>query len=276
MEKTILPPLEGYEGQEETNLAEALGIKKDVSKDMLKDLSLLKALKTGETISLRVHSADQDCLRVSLGNLNGIIPGDEVDPDRSVALAGFVGQIIRVKVISFDGENGNVILSRKKARQEDAQQLLSLLKAGDRIKGIVKVILPYGCFVEIGGVTGLLKDRDIAHFPVKAEKTFQIGQQIEVQVTQISKQGRVYLSTKDLIPKPGPECFSKFNPKSTYLGTVRSVHIFGVFVDIDGVDALCTLPPTGRAHPGQKVNVRINQVMPAEGKLHGRIVRFFS
>lgn len=274
MEKTTLPPLEGYEGQKETNLAEALGIKKEESKDMIKELS--KALKKGETISVRVQSSNGECLRVSLGNVVGIIPGNEVDPDRDVALAGFVGQIIRAKIISLDAQKGEVILSRKMARQEDAEQLLASIKTGDRIKGIVKVILPYGCFVEIGGVTGLLKDRDIAHFPVKAQKTFQIGQQIEVQVTQISKKGRVYLSTKELIPKPGPDSFAKFKPKDTWIGTVRSVHSFGVFVDIEGVEALCTLPATGRVSSGQKVRVKINQVIPEEGKIHGRIDRFLS
>lgn len=276
MKKLNLPPLEGDTGQEVLNLTDILGYSKPAFDSTKINKELSKALKTEGIISARVKAEDGKSLIVDMGDLNAFIPIEEVDPDRTVSLAGFVGNLVRVKVISLDLEKNQVVLSRKQARIEDAKNLLTSIKSGDVVKGIVKVILPYGCFVELGGVAGLLKDRDIAHHPVKAQKLFTVGQSIEVQITEITKNNRIYLSTKNLLPKPGLDAFRQIVPGHTYEGSVVSVHSFGVFVriKINNVEALCSLPPTGNIFPGQAVSVKINQVIPEEGKAHGNIKKF--
>ncbi len=267
--------LEGFEGQHKVQIGELLNstAKKACSPGKMTEAELQTALHRQSIISGRVIGRDGGQLLIALGCRTGIMPADEVDPDRTVALDGFIGQVIDFKITGFVGKNP--LLSRKVARREKAAQLLQRIRVGDRLTGIVKVILPYGCYVEIGGIAGLLKNREIATRPVKAQEIFELGQCIEVVVREISRQGRVYLSTKELAEQPGREEYSRFTVGSRWLGTVVTVTDFGVFVNVaPGIDALSSLPAAGRAETGRRVLFKVNQVNAPEGKIHGKILRF--
>lgn len=262
--------LEGFAGQQRISVKELLN-PPDGRGFTEADIRL--AYQRQSTISGRVIGRDGDRLLVDMGCQTGIVPATEVDPDRSVALDGFIGQVIDFKITGFDGPDP--LLSRKAARKEKAALLLEHIRVGDRLTGIVKVLLPYGCYVEIGGIAGLLKNRDIARRPVKAAEIFSPGQCIEVVVKEISRQGRVYLSTREMAGQPGPEEYNRFKVNSRWLGTVVTVTDFGVFVNLaPGIDALAGLPATGRAEAGCQVLFKVNQVNPGEGKIHGKILRF--
>lgn len=263
--------LEGFAGQRQFNINELLTPPDD--KFLFTEKELHLAFQNQEIISGRVIGRDGDRLLVNLGCSIGVVSKEEVDPDRLVALDGFIGQVIDFKIIGFEGSCP--LLSRKAARMEKAALLLDRIKAGDRLTGIVKVILAYGCFVEIGGVAGLLKNRDIARRPVMARDIFEIGQCIDVVVKEISRQGRVYLSTRELVGVPGQEDYGRFKVNSRWLGTVVTVTGFGVFVNLaPGIDALGSLPATGRVEVGRQVLFKVNQANPGEGKIHGKILRF--
>lgn len=264
--------LEGFTGQQKTSINEILQPSLP-GQGFFTDAELQEAFHGQSIISGRVIGREDNRLLVDLGSRTGIIPADELDPDRLVALDGFIGQVVDFKITGFDGLSP--LLSRKAARKEKAVRLLARIQLGDRLTGIVKVILPYGCFVEIGGVAGLLKNRDIARRPVKAHELFSPGQCIEVVVKEISRQGRVYLSTRELAGQPEPEEYSRYKVNSRWLGTVVTVTEFGVFVNLaPGIDALGSLPPAGRVEVGRQVLFKVNQVNPGEGKIHGKILRF--
>ena len=67
-----------------------------------------------------------------------------------------------------------------------------------------KMIVDFGAFVEIlPGKEGLLHISHIAHERVaKVEDVLNIGDEVEVKVTEIDEKGRVNLSRKVLLPKP--------------------------------------------------------------------------
>lgn len=264
--------LEGFAGQQKVSIIELLEPPPG-DNGFFTDAELQQVFQRQNIISGRVIGRDDNRLLVDLGSRIGIIPAADVDPDRSVALDGFIGQVVDFKITGFDGPIP--LLSRKVARTEKAARLLERIKLGDRLTGIVKVILPYGCFVEIGGIAGLLKNRDIARRPVKAREIFSPGQCIEVMVKEISRQGRVYLSTRELADQPGTEEYGRFKVNSRWLGTVVTVTEFGVFVNLaPGIDALGSLPATGGLEVGCQVLFKVNQVSPGEGKIHGKIMRF--
>jgi ribosomal protein S1 len=263
--------LEGFTGQRKVDINELLA--PPIANGCFTEAELHLAFQNQKIISGRVIGREGDRLLVDLGCRTGIVPAAEVDPNRAVALDGFVGQMIDFKVIGFEGLSP--LLSRKAARREKAVLLLNRIKVGDRLTGIVKVILSYGCFVEIGGVAGLLKNRDIDRRPVMARNVLEIGQCIDVVVKEISRQGRVYLSTRELIDRPGPRDYDRFRVNSRWLGTVVTITDFGVFVNLaPGIDALGSLPATGRAEVGRQVLFKVNQVNAGEGKIHGKILRF--
>lgn len=263
--------LEGFEGQQRVGIDEL--INRAGGRSCFNEDELRRAFHRQSIISGRVIGRDETGLIVDLGGKTGVIPATEVDPDRNVALDGFIGQLIDFKIAGYDSER--LLLSRKAARKEKAALLLERIKAGDRLNGIVKVILPYGCFIELGGIAGLLKNREIDRRPVKAQEIFKIGQCIEVVIKEISRQGRVYLSTRDLVSRPGREEYSRFKVNSRWLGTIVTVTDFGVFVNLSpGIDALAGLPADGRVETGRRVLFKVNQVDPEESKIHGKILRF--
>ena len=79
------------------------------------------------------------------------------------------------------------------------------LSRGDVIDGLVKALKPYGAFVEVGGMSGLLHISQISMDRINdLEKVLQPGQKIKCMIIDHDKvNGRIALSTKTLEPEPG-------------------------------------------------------------------------
>lgn len=73
------------------------------------------------------------------------------------------------------------------------------------VAGVVQSVKPYGAFIDLGGVTGLLHVSQISHDRVLVlDKILQEGDKIKVMIlSQDRERGRVTLSTKKLEPTPG-------------------------------------------------------------------------
>ena len=71
-------------------------------------------------------------------------------------------------------------------------------------KGKVTRIVNFGAFVELlPGKEGLLRIGNIAHERIeKVEDVLNVGDEVEVKVTEIDDKGRVNVSRKVLLPKP--------------------------------------------------------------------------
>merc|ERR1712045_354974 len=85
------------------------------------------------------------------------------------------------------------------------EQQMSDLSRGDIINGIVKALKPYGAFVEVGGMSGLLHISQIPYDRIDdLEKVLQPGQKVKCMIIDHDKvNGRIALSTKSLEPEPG-------------------------------------------------------------------------
>lgn len=149
-------------------------------------------------------------LYVNLGNgITGIIPRTEVEAinvDESglpkVNLCtGKVNKYVQFKIKQIDSDN-NILLSRRDVQRETLKWIEHNLKVGDKIKGIVKSIKPYGAFIEIGGgVVGLvhIEDLSIARIRTPFER-LKIGQNVKVVVKSINKEeGKILLSYKETL-----------------------------------------------------------------------------
>jgi len=79
------------------------------------------------------------------------------------------------------------------------------LSRGDVIDGIVKALKPYGAFVEVGGMSGLLHISQISMDRINdLEAVLKPGQRIKCMIIDHDKvNGRIALSTKTLEQEPG-------------------------------------------------------------------------
>merc|ERR1711862_396177 len=85
------------------------------------------------------------------------------------------------------------------------EQQMKDLSRGDVIQGVVKALKPYGAFVEVGGMSGLLHISQISYDRIEdLEKVLQPGMQVKCMIIDHDKvNGRIALSTKTLEPEPG-------------------------------------------------------------------------
>ncbi|MGL6283153.1 MAG: S1 RNA-binding domain-containing protein, partial [Microcoleaceae cyanobacterium] len=79
------------------------------------------------------------------------------------------------------------------------------LEVAEVVIGTVRGIKPYGAFIDIGGVSGLLHISEISHEHIDTPSTvFKVNDELKVMIIDLdSERGRISLSTKQLEPEPG-------------------------------------------------------------------------
>jgi small subunit ribosomal protein S1 len=134
-----------------------------------------------------------DGLRAFLpgSHLAGQLPTDDL-----------IGQTLDLKFLEVNQEDNKLVVSNRRAVVE---KQMSNLSRGDLVSGMVKALKPYGAFIEIGGMSGLLHISQISYDRIDdLEAVLQPGMEIKCMIIDHDKlNGRIALSTKTLEPEPG-------------------------------------------------------------------------
>lgn len=150
---------------------------------------------------------EAECVSVNRGGaiflvegLRAFLPGSHLTgrlPDEDL-----IGQKLPLKFLEVNQEDNKLVVSNRRAVVE-AQ--MAELSRGDVIDGVVKALKPYGAFVEVGGMSGLLHISQISYDRIDdLEKVLQPGQKVKCMIIDHDKvNGRIALSTKSLEPEPG-------------------------------------------------------------------------
>lgn len=150
---------------------------------------------------------DAECVSVNRGGaiflvegLRAFLPGSHLTgrlPDDDL-----VGQHLPLKFLEVNQEENKLVVSNRRAVVETQMEDLS---RGDVIEGVIKALKPYGAFVEVGGMSGLLHISQISMDRiVDIERVLQPGQRVKCMIIDHDKvNGRIALSTKTLEPEPG-------------------------------------------------------------------------
>ncbi len=139
----------------------------------------------------------------------------QINPDKMAEVIGSKGKVIN-RIIEESGvdkidteDEGRIFVSSKDA--EAIKKAVDMIKCiaedpevGKIYKGKVTRIMNFGAFVEIAPEKeGLVHISKLAHERVaKVEDVVNVGDIIDVKVTEIDSQGRINLSRKDCLPKP--------------------------------------------------------------------------
>lgn len=223
------------------------------------------------------HNAelDTDVLVLDLDGVKGIIVRDEVDMEVEwKSLVGFLGREVSFVVKEIDVDAGVVICSRKDAQVILKEEIVERLREGEVFNAQVINVLNYGAYVEIDGVTGLLKNVDFADDYTTVGEVLKVGDSVNVKLKKISSNDRLIFEAVEKYQNPTIMSFDMFERDQVVLGVVRNVKPWGVYVCIaPGLDALCPIPGTGEVEEGMKVSFRITQIKPEEQRVRGKIVR---
>lgn len=196
--------------------------------------AVVREVKGGYSVALFTD----EMFGVGDGAVRAFLPASQATLSRFGPQRGerIVGQVGMFRVGEVDVERGNIVVSRKAAllaeRDRDTKAKLSSIKEGDVVTGVVKSIMPYGAFVDVAGLDGLLHRDDITHDGRgRIEQHLKVGQHIEVKVIQV-KERKLKLGLKQLRTDPWAEVRAAFAEGSVVKGFVTGLADFGVFVKL--------------------------------------------
>ncbi len=226
------------------------------NKDGLLELSKEKAdkLKIWDEISAAaekdgvveglVLSRVKGGLTVDIG-VKAFLPGSQIDLRPVRGLDRYIGQKLRFKVIKFNRRRGNIVLSRRalleKERDEMKSKTLGTLEVGQTIEGSVMNITDYGCFVDLGGLDGLLHITDMSWGRINhPSEMVQVGDRIKVRILKFDKDTeRVSLGMKQISEDPWQKAGDKYHVDDRVKGRVVSLADYGAFVELEpGIEGL--------------------------------------
>jgi small subunit ribosomal protein S1 len=146
-----------------------------------------------------------------------------------------VGKELQVTVIEIDSGQNRLIFSQKVQVSEETQNKLKELKNGQKIKGEVGGIMPFGLFIKLeNGLEGLVHISEVSWEKVEdLNSLFKEGQEVECSVTSVDMDsGKVNLSLKQLSTDPFSEIAEKFQVDDVVKGTISKVTPTGVSVSL--------------------------------------------
>lgn len=152
------------------------------------------------TVRSNVFATNRGGALVRIEGLRGFIPGSHISARE--AKEDLVGQDLPLKFLEVDEERNRLVLSHRRALVE---RKMSGLEVGQVVRGYVRGIKPYGAFIDIGGVSGLLHISEISHEHIDTpHSVFGVNDELKVMIIDLdAERGRISLSTKQLEPEPG-------------------------------------------------------------------------
>jgi len=233
---------------------------------------LEQKLEANEIFEVTVKEVVKGGLVADVG-LRGFIPASLVETHFVEDFASYQDQTLRVKVVELDREQNRVILSHRAVLEEEQanekQEILTTLKPGQVIDGVVQRLTNFGVFVDVGGVDGLVHISELAHSHVaNASDVVNEGDTLSVEVLSVDpEKERISLSHKNTIPGPWANITDEITQGDVIEGTVKRIVDFGAFVEVkDGVEGLVHISQLANRHVdsahevlevGQKVSVKV-------------------
>lgn len=222
-------------------------------------------------------------LVVTVKSLRGFIPLSQGDVHFVKSLDSLVGTEFEAKVLEIDEKKNRLVLSRRAvlevARQAKLEEALKNINVGDNYKGIVRKIMPYGAFVDIGGIEGLLHISDISWHKIKrVEDVLSVGQEIEVKLQSFdAESNKLSLSLKALTKSPWDVAEETIKVGDVLTGKVVRLVAYGAFVavndDIQGLLHISQITKQRNAKVedyltrGKEVEVKVISLNKDEKKL---------
>lgn len=219
------------------------------------------------------------------GNVRGFCPFSQMGLRRvENAAETYLETHMSFLITKFEAGGRNIVLSARLLQEEERQlkkeELQEVLEEGQSIEGTISAIRPFGLFVDIGGIDGLVPISEVGWSRVEnLEDTYSIGQQVQAVVKGLDwENDRISLSIKETLEDPWEAAVKNLAEGKAYVGNVARLAQFGAFVTLaPGVDGLVHISKLGGGrrinHPkevleaGQNLEVIIEAIDPASKRI---------
>jgi len=240
-------------------------------------------LSEGVLIEVLVTGHNKGGLECEVNHIRGFIPASQVAMYRVEDFEQFVNQKLLCIVTETNPDRRNLVLSRRavleRENAEAREKLINELDVGQTHEGVVRKIQPFGAFVDLGGVDGLVHISKLSWDRVNhPSDVLQEGETISVKIDKIDKPtGKISLSYRDTMAHPWEGIETRYSTGSTATGVISRIAVFGAFVRLEsGVEGLIhiselahhrVLRVTNVVEEGQEVEVKILSVDPESQRM---------
>lgn len=202
-------------------------------------------IQEGIIVEATVESSNTGGLECKVGGVRGFIPMRQISEFRIEDVSGYIGKRLTCVVMEANPRRGNLVLSHRaileRERQEKRSERLANLEVGQATDGVVRKIMDFGAFVDIGGLDGLLHISQLSYERVNhPSEILKEGDKIQVRVEKIDPEtGKIGLSYRSLQEHPWTNIEAQFPVGALVKGCVSRIADFGAFVKLaTGVEGL--------------------------------------
>jgi small subunit ribosomal protein S1 len=235
-------------------------------------------LEVGDAITVTVSNFENYGAFVDLGNdIEGLLHISEISWNKNIKHPKElleIGQEVTVEVIALDFENQKLRVSLKRLQAKPFEEFLNTHKVGDVVKGKVVTITPFGAFINIGAVDGLLHNEELSwDMGVKCKDELKNGDEVEVKIIRVDREKEnISFSRKALLDSPVGDYTKTHDVDDIVVGKVKDKKDFGIFVElapkVDGLIRLEDLDkPAEEIEIGEEIESVIVQVNKNSNKI---------
>jgi small subunit ribosomal protein S1 len=241
-----------------------------------------EASKNGNMVFGLVTGTIKGGVEVDVDGLRAFAPASHVELRPGADLSHLVGKRLPFAVTQYAKRGRDVVLSRRAVLEEEAkakrEEALKNLEMGSIVVGVVRTVVPFGAFIDVGGIEGLVPLSEMSHNRADQPKdVFKVGDTCKVKVLRLDERGKLWLSRKAAIEDPWNEVANKYAAGSKHKGKVARLQPFGAFIELEpGIDGLihtADLSVKRIEHPeevvkvGDEIDVVVASVDPRQHRI---------
>ena len=204
-----------------------------------------QALENKEVVKGYIKCRTKGGMIVDVFGIEAFLPGSQIDVKPIRDYDVFVGKTMEFQIVKINQEYKNVVVSHKALIEAELeaqkQEIISKLEKGQVLEGTVKNITPYGVFIDLGGVDGLIHITDLSWGRVSdPHEIVQLDHKLNVVILDFDEEKkRIALGLKQLTPHPWDALDPNLKVGDKVKGKVVVMADYGAFVEIaPGVEGL--------------------------------------
>jgi small subunit ribosomal protein S1 len=232
------------------------------------NLDLLRQMyETRLPVEGKIAARNKGGFDVNISGLRAFCPLSQIALGKIDNPDQFIGQSYEFRVTELSDDGRRIVVSRaallKEANASRAEETRRNIVPGAELSGTIKTITPFGAFVDLGGIDGLLHVSEMSRRRVTdPNEVVAVGQQVNVKVIKVEGDGkRISLSMKDQEPDPWSDVAERYPAGTQFSGRIVRTTDFGLFVEVEpGIDGLVHYSqlPFGVKQGGAEVAIGTN------------------